>query len=240
MRRPSVRIGMTACVILLLMEAVVHVGHAVTERAPSSIGTDIFAQVDHANVLRDQALRSYESTRQYTVLEPGHAPDADLVVSMQFVAPSTKTFGKPSERGVGWIHKRVFHGLMNAEQEAASGTEKADSALSPANYDAQLIGEEQCQSRDCYVLSLRPKRQNKYLMVGKVWIDKLDLAIARIEGDPIKSPSFWVEHAHFVREYQRIGRFWLPQLDQTRCRIRFVGDYILRINYFDYKISARE
>jgi hypothetical protein len=203
-------------------------------------GAEIFAQVERANVIRDAELRAYESTRRYTVLEPGHAPDAELVVSMRFVAPSSKTFGKTSEQGVGWIQKRVFHGLMNAESEASSGKEKADSALSPANYTAQLIGDDHYGGRDCYVLSLQPKRQDKYVLIGKVWIDKGDFAIAKVEGDPVKSPSFWIERAHFTREYQRIGKFWLPALDQTQCRIRLVGEYTLRIKYFDYKVTPRE
>jgi hypothetical protein len=239
MRSALIRVGLPALLMWMVVECVVQVSSGL-QLANDTTGPEIFAQVERANLVRDEALLSYVSTRQYTVLEPGHAPDADLVVAMQFVSPSTKTFGKPSERGVGWIHKRVFHGLMNAEQEAASGADKAGSALTPANYEVRLVGEDRCQGRECYVLALRPRRDDKYLLNGKVWIDKGDLAIAKIEGDPVRSPSFWVEHPHFVREYQRIGKFWLPQFDQTRCRIRFVGEYMLRIRYFDYDITARE
>ena len=202
-------------------------------------GAEIFAQVERANTVREGQLHSYESMRQYTVLEPGHEPDADLVVSMQFVAPSMKTFGTPSEQGIGWIHKRVFRGLMRAEQDAAVGKEKAESAIVPANYDARLVGEEVFQDRECYVLTLQPKRKSKYLLTGRMWIDKADLAIARIEGDPVKSPSFWVERAHVVREYQRIGTFWLPLRDRTDCRIRLAGDYVLSIRYYDYRVTAK-
>lgn len=212
-------------------------------RAPSEplvagpSGSDIFAQVEHANAARDAELQSYTSMRQYTVLEQGHAPDAEMTVAMQFVAPSTKTFGQASEQGIGWIHKRVFHALMKAELDAAGGKQKEDSALSPANYSALLVGEDRYRDRDCYVLTLRPKRDDKYLLNGRVWIDKAEFAIARIEADPVKSPSFWVERAHLVREYQRIGKFWLPLRDETQCRIRFVGEYVLRIRYYDYEVG---
>ena len=158
---------------------------------------------------------------------------------MQFVAPSTKTFGTASEQGIGWIHKRVFHALMKAELDAAGGKQKEDSSLSPVNYSALLTGEDRYQDRDCYVLTLRPKREDKYLLNGRVWIDKAEFAIARVEGDPVKSPSFWVERAHLVREYQRIGKFWLPLRDETQCRIRFVGEYVLRIRYYDYEVGKR-
>ena len=199
----------------------------------------IFERLQQANALRDAALESYLSTRRYSVFEPGHESDAELLVSMQFVAPSTKTFTTIAVHGVGWIHRRVFGRLMEAEAEAAGGQDKTNSAITPANYEAQLLGSDSLSGRDCYVLSLVPRRRDKYLFIGKAWIDKEDFAIARLEGEPAKSPSFWVVRAPFVREYQRVDRFWLPRQDETRTEIRFAGPYVLRIQYADYQINAK-
>jgi len=201
--------------------------------------TEIFDRVQRANADRAAALVSYTSTRHYAVLEPGHPPDAEMVVSMAFVAPSMKSFKTVSTHGVGWIHRRVFRGLMDAELDAASGKQKVDSSITPANYEAQLMGTEQRNGRECYVLALTPRHPNKYLCVGKVWIDKEDAAIARVEGEPAKSPSFWVVKAPFVREYQRIGGFWLPAREETHSQIRFAGEYILQIQYADYEIVPK-
>ena len=199
----------------------------------------IFERVQQANALRDAALESYLSTRRYSVFEPGHESDAELLVSMQFVAPSTKTFRTIAVHGVGWIHRRVFGRLMEAETEAAGGRDKTSSAITPTNYEAQLLGSDSLSGRECYVLSLVPRRRDKYLFIGKAWIDKEDFAIARLEGEPAKSPSFWVVRAPFVREYQRVDRFWLPRQDETRTEIRFAGPYVLRIQYDDYQINAK-
>ncbi len=158
---------------------------------------------------------------------------------MTFVAPSTKTFTTISANGVGWIHQQVFHRLMEAEREAAAGAEQINSAISPGNYDVDLVGHQSYQNRDCYVLQLLPKRHDKYLFRGKAWIDAEDYAIAKLEGEPVQSPSFWVVRAPFVREYQRIGGFWLPLQDETHTRIRFVGEYVLQVKYGDYRITAR-
>jgi hypothetical protein len=89
------------------------------------------------------------------------------------------------------------------------------------------------------VLALTPKHANKYLFVGRIWIDKADAAIARVEGEPAKSPSFWVVKAPFTREYQRIDGFWLPATDETHSQIRFAGEYILRVRYADYAIVPK-
>jgi len=200
---------------------------------------DIFRRVEHANVSRAEKLQAYSSLRRYAVLEPGHEADAELVVSMQFVAPSTKSFKTLAATGVGWIHKRVFRGLMDAERQAAVGAEQLSSAITPANYEVRLVGEDQYLDRDCYVLELTPKRYERYLFKGKAWIDKDEFAIAKVEGEPVKSPSFWVTRAPFVREYQRIDTFWLPVRDETHSQIRFVGEYILRIAYTEYRITGR-
>ena len=150
-------------------------------------GAEVFDRVVQANALRAVELESYVSTRRYAVLEPGHEADAELKVAMQFVSPSTKIFRTVSANGVGWIHKRVFQGLMQAEQETVAGKEKLDSAITPANYDAQLLGTDQYDGRDAYVLALTPKRRDKYLFKGKAWIDAEDFAIAKIEGEPARA-----------------------------------------------------
>ena len=206
-------------------------------REAAALGTDILNRVMSASAARAAALASYQCRRHYAVLERGHDPDAEMVVSMQFVPPSTKTFSTVTANGVGWIHRRVFMGLMHAEQEAAGGAEQAASAISTRNYDAQLIGSDRVGDREAYVLALTPRRRDKYLFAGKVWIDKEDLAVARIEGEPARSPSFWVIRAPFVRQYQRIDRFWLPKRDETHSQIRFAGEYILQIDYDDYNIA---
>jgi hypothetical protein len=217
--------------------------HAPAARAnddadPPPDAAAIFEHLQQANAERAAALQSYLSRRRYAVFEPNHEPDAELVVSSRYIAPSTKTFETISTRGVGWIHRRVFKGLMNAEQEAAAGKDKADSAITSANYDVRLVGTDSQRGRDCYVIALTPKRRDKYLFVGKAWIDTQDFAIARLEGEPARSPSFWVVRAPFVREYQRVDRFWLPLKDETHSQIRLAGEYILRIDYADYQITA--
>jgi hypothetical protein len=224
--------------VALRVSAPVHANQDTLPASPDA--SAIFARVQQANARRADALESYMSTRRYSVFEPGKDPEAELVVSMQFVAPSIKTFRTIESHGVGWIDRRVFHGLMDAERLAAADKDKADSAITSANYVAQLVGSDQWHGCDCYVLALQPKRRDKYLFTGKVWIDKGDYGIARLEGEPTKSPSFWVLRAPFVRDYQRISGFWLPRQDETHSQIRFAGEYVLRIQYADYQISARD
>jgi hypothetical protein len=201
-------------------------------------GRAIIQRLEEENLARDARLRSYTQTRRYSVNADSQKTVSELVVAMRFDAPSTRTFTTSSNSGVGWIHRRVFGRLMEAEQEAG-GAERATSAVNTNNYDAELVRSEPRLGRDCYLVSLRPKRRGKYLFTGNAWIDKQDFAIVRLEGEPAQSPSFWVTQAPFVREFQRIDGFWLPSHDETRSRIRMAGEYILRIQYGDYHLSVR-
>jgi hypothetical protein len=52
-----------------------------------------------------------------------------------------------------------------------------------------------------------PKRVDKYLFEGKVWVDQQDFAVVRIEGRPAAKLSFWIKRAEFVRQYQKVDGF---------------------------------
>ena len=59
----------------------------------------------------------------------------------------------------------------------------------------------------------------------------------KIAGQPAKSPSFWITRADFVRQYQKIGEFWVPAQDETFVRLRMAGKKILTIQHRDYAVN---
>ena len=203
-------------------------------------GPEIFARLEKENEARSRKLQKYSSTRRYSVYERNKPSDAEIKVKMDYVNPSTKNFQVLSQSGAGWIDRWVFRSLIHAEQEAASEKRKTESAISSTNYEVTLIGQERTQGRDCYLLELHPKRRDKFLIDGKIWVDKEDFAIVKLAGEPAKSLSFWVTQAHLVREYQKIGEFWLQSKDETNAQIRVVGEYIMKIEYSDYAIKGKE
>jgi hypothetical protein len=79
-------------------------------------------------------------------------------------------------------------GSRRREEFRARNLERIAQALKaravPANYTLELIGEDEVRSHPGYVLRASPKRADKCLFEGKVWIDKQDFAVARIEGHP--------------------------------------------------------
>ena len=128
--------------------------------------------------------------------------------------------------------------LIKSEIETAAGKEHHDSAISADNYSLDLLGEQQVGPYRCFVAEVLPKRKDKYLFEGKLWIDVDDYSVVRIEGHPAKKLSFWIERADFVRQYQKIEGFWLPQKDQTLVQVRLYGKKVLTIDHRDYVVNA--
>jgi hypothetical protein len=157
---------------------------------------------------------------------------------MEYLAPDQKKFVVTSEKGSALVRHLALNALIASEIETAAGKQHHDSTVSPANYTLDLLGEQQVGPYHCLVVQAVPKRRDKYLFEGKVWIDTEDYAVVRIEGRPAKKLSFWIQRADFVRQYQKIGSFWLPQRDMTFVDVRLYGNKVLTIDHHDYIVNS--
>ena len=200
----------------------------------------IFAELDAHNELRKSALHDYTARRTYQVVDLKGKVHAEEIGRMEFHAPDKKQFVVTSETGSGMIRRMALNQLISSEIEAAAGKEHHDSAISAENYSLNLLGEQQVGSYRCFVAQAVPKRKDKYLFEGRIWIDVEDYAVVRIEGHPAKKLSFWIQRADFVRQYQKIGNFWLPQRDETFVQVRIYGKKVLTIDHRDYVVNATQ
>jgi len=198
---------------------------------PSAIGDQLFADLVKRNELRSAGLREYSAVRTYAVTDLNGKVHAKEIVRMEYIAPDKKTFVTVKEEGSGLIRSLVLRRLMESEVSAAAGKEHHDSSITPANYTFQPVGEEDLGVHHCFVVEAIPKRKDKYLFEGKVWIDSNDFAVVKIAGHPAKKLSFWITRADFVRQYEKIGDFWLPVRDETTVEVRVYGKKIFSIEH---------
>ena len=201
-------------------------------------GDELFLKLVEHNRLRDARLEQYSAVRTYEVISDAGKVYAEEVVRVDYRAPDHKAFVTDSEKGSRLVRNMVLRRLIESESEASSGRAHHDSSISPANYTFNLLGEQGVGPYRCFVVEAIPKRSDKYLFEGNIWIDTEDFAIVRIAGRPAKSLSFWIKRADFVRQYQRIGEFWLPAKDETLVDVRLYGKRILTINHRDYVVNG--
>lgn len=199
---------------------------------------DVIATMIERNRLRSEALQGYSGLRTYEITNSHGKLAARAVVRVTYEAPDKKHFETVSEEGSAIVRHLVFDRLMKSEDETAAGREHHDSAITTANYSFALTGEEDIGPYHCFVLEATPKRHDKYLFEGKIWVDTQDFAIVRIAGHPAKKPSFWVNRADFVRQYQKIGGFWLPYRDETFVDVKLYGHKTFVINHQEYAING--
>jgi len=212
---------------------------APVEPSPPDIDeTRLFAELLTHNELRNAALLSFTEQRTYEVTDTTGKVRAQESGQMEYRAPDRKKFVTTSESGSGLVRRLALNPLINSEIEAAAGKQHHDSSITPANYTFELLGEQQVGPYRCFVVRAVPKRPDKYLFEGKVWIDRQDFAVVRIAGHPAKKLSFWIERADFVREYQKIDGFWLPKKDETFVQVRMYGRKVLTIDHQDYAVAG--
>jgi hypothetical protein len=232
--------------VLLLAAAVASAAEQGTPPAPCSSefnlpGDEVVARLMSRNAERAQKLRHFDSIREYHLDYTGFPSlSARMEVRASYSAPGTKQFTVISESGSSILRKHVLHKLLESEQEAGSDAANRDAVqLSTANYRFSLLGCESGDSRPLYVMRVEPLRETKFLYRGTIWIDSQEFAVTRIDAQPAKNPSYWTTRSQIHHQYQNIGEFYLPALNQTVTDVRLGGKALLTIRYLDYKLPQQ-
>jgi hypothetical protein len=157
-----------------------------------------------------------------------------MLVQVQGDPDGTKHFEVVSEKGWMSAHKHVLRKMLESESETSHPEARAKARINTENYDFKIAGTEVIDGRTAYVLEINPKREEKYLFRGRIWVDAEDYALARAEGQPAKSPSFWTKSTHFVQIYQKNGPLWFPRSTQSVTEAHIFGTTDVNIEYFDY------
>lgn len=199
----------------------------------------IVNRMEARNRERSESFRSFDGKRTYHLAYTGWGGrrEATLNVEAHFEAPSQKQLSIVSQSGSKFIINRVLKRLVESELEAADDRNSTQTALSKANYDFELLGEESVLGKPAFVLRAKPRIDNKFLMRGKIWVDAVDFAVAKIEAEPAKRPSFWISRTKIRHIYSKVGPFWLPAQNESTTDVRIGGKAVLTIQYTDYEVN---
>jgi hypothetical protein len=111
--------------------------------------------------------------------------------------------------------------------ETESGKKGHGSEISRTNYDFVFLRQETFGVVPEHVLGIVPKRKDKYLLRGQIWVDANTFHIRGIEGIPAKSPSFWIKNIHITLQFAQLGGMWVPVSFDAIATVRFLGQYTL-------------
>jgi negative regulator of sigma E activity len=199
---------------------------------------EIVTRMGAHDLQRQSSMEGYIGSRRYVLENHRFNKRAEMLVKVQGDADGTKHFDVVSEEGWGGANKYVLRKMVESEAETSPPEMRAKARLNPENYDFEFIRGELVADRTAYVLEVSPKRKDKYLFRGRIWVDAEDYALARAEGSPAKSPSFWTKSTHFVQTYYKSGPFWFPRSTTSVTEARIFGTTDVSIEYFNYAPKA--
>ena len=225
MRSYALISALLACSFVPLM------GQNAATPAPSA--DEVIARMVAHDAQRETAAGGYTGIRQYDLENRQLAKHAQMVVNVASDPDGTTHFQIVSKGGWGPGNNSLRQ-AMDSESQISRPSVRPMTLVTKDNYAFQMIGTALLNGRTTYVIDVVPKRQETYLFRGRIWVDREDYALARIEGQLAKSPSYWIRSVRFTLEYRKSGEYWFPSLATTACEIRILGATEVNIRFVDY------
>ncbi len=193
-------------------------------------------------MLREQASRferfeSYTRVQHYAVTTDRFGLKAEMVARFHRDRVNGKTYEVLSRSGSSVIQSHVFDALLQAEVSVHQ--QSGGELLTPENYTFRLLKQEEYAGQLCYVLASEPKRKDKHLLRGTIWVDAEDFGIVHVEGKPSESLSFFVGRPMIVQDFTKLSGFWWATRRRSYIDNMFLGKANLVIEYSDYQFEPR-
>jgi hypothetical protein len=199
-------------------------------------------QADAQNIV-DRMLRAQKDNKSrvhaFTVKRGYHLYDkqqqekAQVVANITVLPPDGKEY--QVESSSGGMGEKVLRDILSKETESPKNAQRKE--LSAENYDFQLLGQEMLDGRQCYLLGLNPKREDKDLLRGKIWVDTENYNIRRLEGTPVKNPSWWVHDIHILMSFADVDGMWLRTFTHAVANVRFKGRFVMESRDLEYTFA---
>ncbi|PYX97100.1 MAG: hypothetical protein DMG62_02520 [Acidobacteria bacterium] len=178
--------------------------------------------------------RPYSVTREYKVFgSDSDRPRTEVLAQINFLPPNVKSYD--IDKSTGGMGEKVVRRILDHEIDATRDPKMM--MVNDSNYDFAFAGAGIADGRPCYKLEIKPRHERKELLNAMIWVDKDSYRILRIEGDPAKSPSFWVKDVHVVIQYAEVAGMWLQTETQALAHLRFGGEYRIVSRDVDYDVA---
>lgn len=187
----------------------------------------------HENKAR---LQAFTVRRNYQLFDQHSDRKAEIVADITWHPPDQKQYRIESTSG--GLGERVLRDVLSKDTESAKDQQKRELSLN--NYDFQFLRMETLEGHPCYVLALNPRREEKELVRGQVWVDAENYKIHRLEGKPMKSPSWWIRDLYILMTFADIGGMWLHTSTQAVANVRFRGQYVMLSRDLEYRAADNQ
>jgi len=180
-------------------------------------------------------LRPYIVTRNYKLFGKDESKaKSEVIADVAFVPPDSKKYTIQETNGSGLGQILVRRMLAN---EAEVTKDYASTDISTDNYDFRFLREADASGQRCYVLELLPRRIERHLLHGDIWVDANTYLLRRFEGELAKPPSWWVRDLNVTFVYGDVGGMWLQTATEAAADVRILGRTTMVSRDVKYKIT---
>lgn len=181
----------------------------------------ILARMSQATIRNETRLSPYTVTREYEMFgrDRNHAR-SQVVANIVFSPPKSRTYHIEHAEG-SVIGEEIVRRVL--KREALILRKRQSTDISQENYRFRFLREAVLNGHRCYILQMLPRREDKNLLRGTIWVDATTYRIRRLEGQPEENPSWWVRNVHIVLIFGDVGGMWLPTSSEYTARVRILG-----------------
>ncbi len=208
----------------------------VSAQTESPVPTEnIIARMAQAGEHNHAHFRPYVVTRDYKLFgNETMVPTSQVIAELTFVPPYLKSYAIRHTNGTR-MGERIVRRMLEGQMAFAKDSGSTD--ISKGNYDFRFIREEDVNGNHCYVLELLPRRKAKNLLRGNIWVDAKTYLLHRVEGEPVKSSSWWLRDVRIVLLFGYVGEMWMQTSSESTANARIVGQSTMISQDVSYKID---
>jgi hypothetical protein len=229
----TIRTAIATCLLLLISGLQIQ-----AQEKPVMLADEVISRLVARDAEREKQGGGYTGRRRYALENQRLNKQAEMLVTVRCDGNGRKHFEVVSENGWKSANNHVLQKLLESEEETSQPEKRFATRVALENYRFELLGTEIVDGRFAYVLRVLPKRQDKYLFEGRIWVDAEDFAMVQAEGRPAKIPSFWTHTIHFVARYHKSGDFWFPLSTESVTEASIFGETNVTIEYFGYSPNS--
>jgi hypothetical protein len=195
----------------------------------------IITRMAQARARNRARFRPYIVTRDYKLFGKDESKaKSEVIADVAFVPPDSKKYTIEETNGSG-LGPILVRRMLAGEAEATRDHVSTD--LSADNYDFRFLREADANGQRCYVLKLLPKRIEKHLLQGDIWVDANTYLLRSFEGELAKPPSWWVRDVSVTFVYGAVGGMWLQTATEAVADVRILGRTTMVSRDVKYKIT---
>jgi hypothetical protein len=230
----SVGVQQTVRVLLLCATALVASAWPQTGTTVPTVET-IIARMAQARIENQSRFRPYVVTRGYTLFGQERQKSKSAVMAdVTFVPPDRKQYAIQESSGSG-LGEMLVRRMLAGEADITKNSGSTD--FSMQNYDFRFVRQEDVEGELCYMLELLPKRKDRNLVRGNIWVDVKTYLLRRTEGQPAKSPSWWLRDVRMSFSYGEVSGMWLQTSSEATATVRLLGQHTMVMRDMKYTLG---